>query len=119
MSMRGCVGSICDELFLCLRGNKNIFDILYIYIYAAALLLLCFCKSVGVLRYAAVMHLVCRCYVAAMLLLYSCYACYAVVLLLLLVESFFVCHFALAFHGIDFAKKMFMVGTYFLKLLFC
>jgi hypothetical protein len=68
----------CD----CLE-NKNIMDILYIYI--------CCCYAVAMLvqfcGYVAVMLLICCCCVAAMLLLCRCYAfgmsfCFAAMLLL-------------------------------------
>ena len=114
LSMRGCVGSICEEFFLWLCGKQK-YPIYCIY--------MCCCYAVAMLvqfcGYVAVMLLICCCCVAAMLLLCRCYAlgmsfcfaamlllywCYAAVLLLLVVKSFFVCHFAVAFHGIDFAK---------------
>ena len=128
LSMRGCVGSICDELFLWLRGKQKYpWHIVYIYIH---MLLLCLCNSVGVLLlccwyvavalllcccYGAVMHLVCRfvlllccCCTDAMLLCCCCFS--------LKVFSFVVLQWPFME---SILLKLFIVGTYFVKVRFC
>ena len=80
----------------------------YIYIYATALLLSCLCKSVGVLCYTAAMLLLCGCCCYAAVAMRLCCCC-----LSLNVFSFY----ALAFHGISFAK-LFTVGAYFVEFRF-
>jgi len=61
-TMRVFVGGICSELSSGFVENKKHFDILYIYICAAVMLLPSLCDSVGVLLYVAGMLLLCCCF---------------------------------------------------------
>ena len=97
--------------FDCVETKISLTYCIYTYIYATALLLLCLCKSVGVLCYTAAMLLLCSCCVAVMLLLCCC--CTVAMRLCCCCLSLKVFSFyALTFHGIDFAKLVYGWGLF-------